>query len=124
VEHSPNPVPLPLAVQHYLSTIRRDLFNLRRHSLVRASALVLLSLAAALVLSDFPNNRPNLLLILPALLASLGTADTIRCMQTRWSYYHAGVILCVYMDIMAVGMIVFFLLYPYMSWLSSTSQTR
>jgi hypothetical protein len=25
---------------------------------------------------------------------------------------------------MAVGMIVFFLLYPYMSWLSSTSQTR
>lgn len=124
MEHSPNPVPLPHAIQHYLSTIRQDLFNLRRHSLVRASALVLLSLTAALLLSDFPNNRPNLFLILPALIASLGTLDTIRCMQTRWSYYHAGVILCVYMDIMAVGMIVFFLLYPYMSWLPSTSQTR
>jgi hypothetical protein len=124
VEHSPNPVPLPLAIQHYLSTIREDLFNLRRHSLVRASALVLLSFAAALLLSDFPNNRRNLFLILPALIASIGTADTIRCVQTRWSYYHAGVILCIYMDIMAVGMIVFFLLYPYMSWLSSTSQAH
>ena len=105
---------------HYLASIRRDLLNLRRHSLVRASALVILSLVAALLLSDFPNNRPNLLLILPALIAAIGTADTIRCMQRSWSFYHAGVILCVYMDIMAVGMIIFFLFYPYMQWIASS----
>ena len=105
---------------HYLNTIRRDLFNLRRHSLVRASFLVLVSLGVALLLSDFPNNRQSSWLVLPALVASIGTADTIRCMQRSWSFYHAGVILCIYMDIMAVGMIVFFLLYPYASWLSSS----
>lgn len=115
-----SPVPPSISIRDYLAAIRRDLFNLRRHSLVRASALVLLSLAAALRLSDFPNNHPTLLLILPAIIGSLGTADTIRCMQRRWSFYHAGVILCVYMDIMAVGMIVFFLLYPYTPWISSS----
>nr|WP_218624055.1 permease [Granulicella sp. dw_53] len=83
--------------------------------------MVLLSLAAALLLSDFPNNRRTLFLILPAIVASIGTADTVRCMQSRWSYYHAGVILCIYMDIMVVGMIVFFLLYPYMAWLASST---
>ena len=103
---------------HYLDTVRRDIFNLRRHSLVRASTLVILSLIAAIFLSDFPNNRPNAFLILPALIASIGTADTVRCMQRSWSFYHAGVILCVYMDIMALGMIVFFLLYPYLNWLT------
>ncbi len=103
----------------YLATIRRDLFNLRRHSLTRATALVLLSLGAAILLSDFPNNRPTLLLILPTITGTIGTADTIRCMQRNWSFYHAGVILCVYMDLMAVGMIVFFLLYPYSNWITS-----
>jgi hypothetical protein len=103
----------------YLATIGRDLFNLRRHSLTRANAMVLLSLAAALRLSDFPNNRPTLLLIVPALISTIGIADTIRCMQRSWSFYHAGVILCIYMDLMAVGMIVFFLLYPYSNWITS-----
>ena len=103
----------------YFATIGRDFFNLRRHSLTRASAMVLLSLGAALLLSDFPNNRPTLFLILPALLGTIGTADTVRCMQRSWNFYHAGVILCIYMDLMAVGMIVFFLLYPYSNWITS-----
>ena len=34
-------------------------------------------------------------------------------MQRRWSFYHAGVILCVYMDLMAMCTILFFLIYPY-----------
>ncbi len=41
-----------------------------------------------------------------------GTLDTLRCMQTRWSWYHGGVLLCAYMDLMVVCLILFFLLYP------------
>lgn len=81
--------------------------------------MVLCSLGAALLLSDFPNNRPTLFLIVPALIGTIGIADTVRCMQRSWSFYHAGVILCIYMDLMAVGMIVFFLLYPYSNWITS-----
>jgi hypothetical protein len=87
---------------------------MRHRSLVRGSALVLISLVAALFLSDFPHNRPNLFLIVPAIVAGIGTFDTVRCMQRRWNFYHAGVILCVYTDIMVLGMILFFLCYPYM----------
>jgi hypothetical protein len=96
------------------------LFNPRRRSLLRGSVLVLVSLAWAFLLSDFPRNRPTLLLLLPSLFAVLGTVDTIRCMQRRWNFYHGGVVLCVYMDLMAVAMILFLLLYPYMLWLSQS----
>jgi hypothetical protein len=100
--------------------VKHPLFNPRVHSLLRGSLLVLLSLAVSLLLSDFPHNRPTLFLILPALFAIAGTADTVRCMQRRWSFYHAGVILCIYMDLMALCMILFFLLYPYARWLASS----
>jgi hypothetical protein len=53
------------------------------------------------------------LLVLPMLGAIAGTAETVRCMQRRWNFYHAGVILCIYMDLMAVFLILFFLVYPY-----------
>ena len=94
---------------------RPVLFDLRSHSLLRGNLLVLLSFVASIFLSGFPNSRPNLIILLPALLACLGTIDTIRCVQRRWNFYHAGVILCIYMDLMALGMIFFFLLYPYLS---------
>ena len=41
-------------------------------------------------------------------------------MQLRWGYYHAGVILCIYMDLMVLCMILFFLIYPYWHFLSVT----
>jgi hypothetical protein len=73
----------------------------------------LCSLAAALLLSGFPNDRATPLLLFPAIVAAIGTVDTIRCMQPRWNWYHGGVILCIYMDLMVLSMILFFLLYPY-----------
>ncbi len=76
---------------------------------------MLLSFVASIFLSGFPDNHPNLFIIVPALIATLGTLDTVRCVQRRWNFYHAGVILCIYMDLMALGMIFFFLLYPYLS---------
>lgn len=77
------------------------------------------SVFAAIPISHFPHVRPTLLLLLPTLGALLGTAETVRCIQRRWSLYHGGVLLCIYMDLMAVALLLFLLLYPYFLWFSS-----
>jgi hypothetical protein len=92
--------------------------NPRHRSLLRGALLVLASLGVAVLLSDFPRNRATPLLILPVIAAVAGTVDHLRCMKTRWSFYHGGVLLLIYMDLMALGMILFFLLYPYALWLT------
>ena len=97
-----------------------NFLNPRHTSLLRGNALVLLSLGLALRLSDFPNNRATPLLALPAIAAITGTIDTLRCMRPRWSFYHGGVLLLIYMDLMALCMILFFLLYPYAGWITSS----
>jgi hypothetical protein len=51
----------------------------------------------------------------PLLLASAATWDTARCLQKRWSFYHGGVILLIYVDLMILLMISFLLLAPYAS---------
>lgn len=89
-------------------------FNLRRRSLVRGNLLVLGSFAAAFPLSGFPESRATPLLAIPAALALYGTFETIRCMQPRWGFYHGGVILCLFMDMMAICLILFFLFFPYL----------
>ncbi len=96
------------------------LFNPRKRSLLRGCLLVLVSLGAAILISGFPSNRATLFLILPTLTAIAGTADTVRCMQPRWNLYHGGVLLLIYMDLMALCMILFLLLYPYAQWMVST----
>ena len=100
--------------------MKPGLLNPHHRSLLRSSALVLLSLGAALLLSHFPNIHATSLLLFPSLIAIVGTADTVRCMQRRWSFYHGGVLLLIYMDLMAVIMILFLLFYPYMLWIADT----
>lgn len=96
-------------------------FNPRCRSLLRGTLLVLLSLGVSVLLSDFPHNRATTLLVLPAIAAVAGTIDHLRCVRTRWSLYHGGVLLLIYMDLMALGMILFFLLYPYALWLTRSA---
>lgn len=86
--------------------------NPRLRSLSRGNVLVLGSLAAALPISHFPNLRTTPWLALPLLGIALGIADTLRCMRKRWDFYHGGVILCLYMDLMALVLVLFLLLYP------------
>ncbi|HWB32145.1 MAG TPA: hypothetical protein VG714_03130 [Acidobacteriaceae bacterium] len=88
-------------------------FHLRRRSLVRGNALVLGSLAISFPMAGFPNDRRNYFLIAPALLALFGTFETTRCLRPRWDLYHAGVILLLWMDMMANCLIFIFLLAPF-----------
>lgn len=97
------------------------ILNPRKRSLLRGALLVLVSLGASILLSDFPHNRANPFLILPTLTAIAGTIDHVRCMRTRWNFYHGGVVLLIYMDLMALSMILFFLLFPYALWLTRSA---
>ncbi len=92
------------------------LFNPRVPSLIRGNLLVLASLALATLVSHFPALRETLWLLLPLLGCLTGTADTLRCIQKRWNLYHGGVLFCLYMDLMAITLVLFFLLYPYLQW--------
>lgn len=92
-------------------------FNFRARSLVRGTVMVLAGLIGAMFLSGFPHAHPAWTVIFPALVALWGTYETLRCLRLHWSFYHGGVLLLLYMDIMALSMIFFLLLYPYAGWL-------
>ncbi|HEY1987469.1 MAG TPA: permease [Terracidiphilus sp.] len=50
--------------------------------------------------------------ILSALLAFAGMVETARCLDRRWSLYHAGVLMLLYTDLMILAMAVVLFLYP------------
>ncbi len=97
--------------------MRYAVFHFRARSLVRGTVLVLASLGMAFPLAGFPHPHASLVMIVPAVLALWGTWETARCLRMRWSFYHGGVLLLLYMDVMALSMIFFLLLYPYAGWL-------
>jgi hypothetical protein len=105
-------------VQHYQVP---DILNVRHRSLVRGNVLVWGSLLVAVLISGFPHTRASALQIFPTLMAFAGTAETLRCIRKRWSFYHAGVLLCLYMDLMVVSVILFLLIYPFVYFLASSS---
>jgi len=94
-----------------------SVFQIRSKSLLRGTVLVLASLLVSFRLAHFPQARPTLWLILPAFFALVGTWETSRCLRLRWSWYHGGVLLFLYMDILVLAMIFFLLLYPYAGWM-------
>jgi hypothetical protein len=96
--------------------MRLSALNPRHRSLPRGITLVLGSLFLAFPMAGFPDDPPSLKLLIPTIAAALGTWDTIRCLRTRWSFYHGAVVVLIYMDLMALCMILFLLLYPYGRW--------
>ena len=94
-------------------------FNIRARSLFRGTAFVILSLVLSLVLAGFPEIHPSPVLILTALLAGYGTWETVRCLRREWSFYHGGVMLLLYADVLVLALILFLLLYPYAHWLQA-----
>lgn len=93
--------------------------NPRFRSLARGNLLVFGSVLLTFWFSDFPHNRATPLLLIPAAIVILGTADTARCMRSHWCLEHGAVILCLYMDLMAVTIVAFSLLYPYLLWINN-----
>jgi hypothetical protein len=83
-----------------------------KRSLARGTVLVLGSLLLAFLMA-FPNDNASLKLLIPVALAFFGTFDTIRCLRMRWSFYHGGVLLLLYADVLVLALLFFFLLFPY-----------
>jgi hypothetical protein len=52
-------------------------------------------------------------MVVPWLAACLATWDTARCLQKRWNFYHGGVILLLYVDLMVLLMITVLALAPF-----------
>lgn len=95
--------------------LRISILQLRRKSLLRGTSLALASMLIALRISGFPQVHVCLWLILPLLAVCAAIWDTARCLQKRWNFYHGGVILLLYVDLMILLMISFLLLAPYSS---------
>jgi len=95
--------------------LRFSIFRLRQKSLLRGTTLALGALWISFFLSGFPEVHTCLWLIAPLLAACAATWDTARCLQKRWSFYHGGVLLLLYVDLMILLMISFLLLAPFSS---------
>ena len=101
----------PRTARHVAS---HSFFDVRYASLLRGCAFVLVSFFASFPMSGFPATHRTLLLAIPAVLAIIGMVDTARCMHGRWNLYQGGVFFMLLMDMMAICMILFFLVTPYL----------
>jgi hypothetical protein len=91
--------------------------DLRQHSLLRGTVLVLGSLLASFLLAHWPDDPPSFKLLVPTFVALFGTWDTLRCLRARWSFYHGAVMILLYVDVMVISMILFLFLYPWGNWI-------
>ena len=83
------------------------MFRLRRRSLIRGTLLSLAAFVGSLLLAGFPNiaRLHGSHWQWAALAAAVwGLAETTRCLRRRWDFYHAGVLLLIYADLMIVAM--------------------
>ncbi len=74
----------------------------------------------ALACVGFPNVHATAWMLIPAAGALLGTVETTRCLKRQWSFYHGGVMILLYADILVLAVVFFLLLYPWAQWLQST----
>jgi hypothetical protein len=88
---------------------------MRKPSLVRGVLISLGTFAISLRLAGFPDitalhSSPWQLLL--ALMAAWGMADTARCLRSKWSLYHAGVLILLYSELMILALVVVLSIYP------------
>ena len=93
---------------------RSHIFDLRHKSLARGVTLSVGSFIASLRLAGFPDvdhlHRSSWQYA--TLLAALcGIAETARCLRRKWSFYHAGIMLLLYSDLMILAAIVALILF-------------
>ncbi len=85
-------------------------FRLRQPSLLRGILLALGAFALSLRLAGFPNiqnlhGSPWQILTVP--LACWAMVETARCLRSRWSLFHAGVLILLYTELMILAMTIF-----------------
>ena len=85
----------------------------KRKSLIRGTLLALASLWTSFHISGYPDPQPCPWLLLPLAATIAGAWDTARCLQKRWGFYHGGVLLLLYVDLMILVLILVFLLAPF-----------
>jgi hypothetical protein len=94
---------------------RLSILRIRQKSLVRGIVLSLGAFLASLLLAGFPhieNLHGSHWQILALVIAVWGMVETGRCLRGKWSFYHAGVLLLLYSDLMILTLIVFLVAYP------------
>jgi hypothetical protein len=92
-----------------------QVFQLRSKSLLRGIFLSLGAFVAGLLLEGFPRTdslHASPWQIIVVLAAFWGMIETARCLSRKWSFYHAGVLILLYSELMILAMALFFLLYP------------
>lgn len=92
---------------------RPNILRLQQKSLARGTVLSLASLWISFRLSGYPDVHICLWLIAPLLATCAALFDSARCLQKRWNFYHGGVLLLLYVDLMVVIMISFLLVAPF-----------
>jgi len=98
-----------------LSQIFRGIFRLKEKSLVRGVGLCLGAFAGSLRLAGFPvietlHGSPWQLAMIP--IVCWGMVDTFRCLERKWSMYHAGVLILLYSELMILAAVVALWIYP------------
>jgi hypothetical protein len=94
---------------------RTSFFRLRQRSLIRGIVLAIGAFAISLRLGGFPDIdalHSSHWQIFSALLAFWAMFETARCLDSRWTLYHAGVLLLLCTDLMILAMAVLLFLYP------------
>lgn len=84
------------------------LFRLRERSLARGVLLAMTAFIASLLLAGFPyidRLHGSTWQILPLPFVCWGMVETARCLKQRWSFYHAGVLILLYTDLMILVMV-------------------
>lgn len=97
-----------------MAPLRIQLFRLRQRSLLRGVLLALGALAASLLLAGLPfvdAPRASSWQILAAAVVFWAMVETARCLNRRWSLYHAGVLILLYSELMILALTLFFWVY-------------
>lgn len=92
-----------------------SIFRLRQRSLVRAIILSVGAFLGSLRLAGFPNIEDlhgSAWQIVALLFAAWGMAETARCLQRRWSLYHAGILILLYANLLILTSIVVLMTVP------------
>jgi CO dehydrogenase/acetyl-CoA synthase gamma subunit (corrinoid Fe-S protein) len=92
-----------------------SVFRLRQRSVIRAMVVSVGAFFLSLRLAGFPdieNLHNSHWQIVALLLAAWGMAETARCLQRQWSFYHAGILILLYADLMILTAVVVLMTVP------------